>query len=236
MSKRLSQSINSTNHLYLLRHGENPANISKEFSSRKIDYPLTEKGVLQAQQTADYFADKELQAVFSSPLKRAAQTAGIIAEPLGLEVVLMEAFREIGVGSLEGRPATTADWALHERIMNDWFDGQNEAAFPDGENYADLWARMRTGLSAATAGRSGQQILVVGHGGILTVTLKDLCPDLDIAWLRTTHWDNCAFAEIDLACDQDDQLKGRLLSWNNHDHLHGAAAELVAGVPREEGG
>ena len=224
-----------TNRLYLLRHGENPANLSKEFSSRLVDHPLTEKGVLQAEQTADYFAGKKLHAVYSSPLKRATQTAGIIAGRLGLEVVVTEAFREIDVGSLEGRPATAADWAFHEQVMNDWADGRHEVAFPGGDNYGDLWARTQRGLMEATAGRSGQNILVVGHGGIFTIMLKDLCPDIDVAWLRTTHWDNCAFAEIELRRDQGDRLEGRLLSWNNHDHLHGAAAELVPGVPREEG-
>ena len=235
MPEPFSETPSTRNRLFLLRHGENPANISKEFSNRQVDHPLTEKGVLQAEQTADHFADQGLQAVYSSPLKRAAQTAGIIAARPGLEVVVMEAFREIDVGSLEGRPATAADWALHARIMNDWFDGKNEATFPEGENYDDLWARMQAGLLAATAGRSGQAILVVGHGGILTVTLKDLCPDLDVEWLRATHWDNCAFAEIELGRDQDGRLEGRLLTWNSHDYLHGAAAELVPGVPQEEG-
>jgi broad specificity phosphatase PhoE len=236
MPDESSQGNNAANRLYLLRHGENPANLSKEFSSRQVDYLLTEKGMLQARQTADFLAGKELQAVYSSPLKRAWQTAGIIAGRLSLEVVVMEAFREIDVGSLEGRRATAADWALHARIMDDWFDGRNEAAFPGGESYDDLWARMKAGLMAATAGRSGQRILVVSHGGILTVTLKDLCPDLDVDWLRTTHWDNCAIAEIDLARDQDGRLEGRLLTWNDHDHLHGTAAELVPGVPRDEEG
>lgn len=219
--------------LYLLRHGENPANLSKEFSNRLVDHLLTEKGVLQAEQTADYFAGQDLAAIYSSPLKRAVQTAGIIAARPGLQVIEAEAFREIDVGSLEGRPATAADWALHAQIMNDWFDGKNDSAFPDGENYNDLWARIQAGLLAATAGRSSQAILVVGHGGILTVTLKDLCPDLDTDWLRTTHWDNCAFAEVELE-RQDGGLYGRLLAWNQHDHLHGEAAELVPGVPQEE--
>ena len=42
------------NLVYLVRHGENPANLLKQFSYRKVDYPLTEKGVLQAEQTAAY--------------------------------------------------------------------------------------------------------------------------------------------------------------------------------------
>ena len=147
----------------------------------------------------------------------------------------MEAFREIDVGSLEGRPATPADWALHAQMMAAWYDGNHAAAFPDGENYDEIWLRMNDGLLAATAGRADQKILVVGHGGILTVTLKDLCPDLNVEWLRTTHWDNCAFAKVDLS-RQNGCLLGRLLAWNHHDHLHGEAAKLVPGVPQDEGG
>jgi probable phosphoglycerate mutase len=234
MSDTTSQNHTKTNRLYLLRHGENPANLTKVFSSRLVDQSLTEKGVLQAEQTADYFADQGLDAVYSSPLKRAAQTAGIIADRLGLEATILEAFREIDVGSLEGRPATAADWAFHAQMMQAWFDGRHAAAFPEGESYDDLWARVNDGLLVATDGRSGHKILVVGHGGIMTITLKDLCPDLDVAWLRTTLWDNCAFAEVDLA-RQDGRLHGRLVSWNQHHHLHGAAADLVPGVPQDEG-
>lgn len=230
MSSTSSSGPSATNRLYLLRHGENPANLSKDFSNHLVDHPLTEKGVLQSEQTADYFAAQSLDAVYASPLKRAAQTAGIIASRLGLDFTVMEAFREIDVGSLEGRPATPADWALHAQIMSDWFDGKNDTAFPEGENYDGLWARMRAGLLAATDDRSDQKILVVGHGGIMTVCLKDLCPEIDVAWLRTTHWDNCAFAEVALE-RRGDQLAGRLLAWNQHDHLHGAAAELIPGVP-----
>lgn len=221
------------NQLFLLRHGENPANLNQEFSNRQVDHPLTKKGVLQAEQTADYFAKQGLDAAYSSPLKRAVQTAEIIASRCNLDVTILEAFREIDVGSLEGRPATAADWAFHAQIMNDWFDGKNDAAFPDGENYDDLWARMQNGLLAATDGRTGQKILVVGHGGIMSACLKDLCPGIDVEWLRTTLWDNCAFAEIALA-RQDDKLDGRLVTWNYHDHLRGAAAELVPGVPQDK--
>jgi len=233
MPELTSESTATRNQLFLLRHGENPANLSKEFSNRQVDHPLTEKGVLQAEQTADYFVEHGLDAVYSSPLKRAVQTAEIIANRYNLDVTVMEAFREIDVGSLEGRPATPADWALHAQIMNAWFDGENDAAFPDGESYDDLWTRMRSGLLRAAAGRSDQKFLVVGHGGIMTVCLKDLCRDLDVEWLRTTHWDNCAFAEIKLE-RQGDQLDGQLVTWNQHDHLHGLAAELVPGVPQDE--
>jgi broad specificity phosphatase PhoE len=223
--------------LFLVRHGENPANIDKVFSSKLVDQSLTAKGLLQAGQTAAHFRNLNInkagwtgQAVFSSPLRRAFETASIIAESLNLEVVIQESFREIDVGALEQRPATQADWDFHQKVMDDWFSGHKEARFPEGEDYTDLWARMERGLVKVTKGRSGQNIIIVGHGGILSATMMDLCPGIDIDWLRKTRWDNCAITEIDLRMENG-RPEGRLVSWNGTDHLSGAASELIPGVP-----
>jgi broad specificity phosphatase PhoE len=225
--------------LYLVRHGENPANISKVFSSRLVDQPLTAKGALQARQTAAYFDGLGISrdswvrhSVFSSPLRRATETAEIIAGKLGLGVVVMENFREIEVGSLEESQATAADWSFYRQVANDWYDGRNESTFPEGENYDDLWTRIEAGLLEITENAEGQNIIVVGHGGIMTTTLKDLCPDLDVNWLRNALWDNCGVSEIELN-RQGDGLHGRLINWNSHAHLTGEAADLIPGVPQE---
>ena len=86
--------------LYLVRHGENPANVTKRFSFRAVDEGLTGKGILQAQQTADFFRSLAHsregwlgQMVVASPLKRAIETATIIANELELGVSVKEAFR-----------------------------------------------------------------------------------------------------------------------------------------------
>ncbi|MEL7644621.1 MAG: histidine phosphatase family protein, partial [bacterium] len=60
------------------RHGENHANLIKQLSSKLVDYPLTEKGILQAQQTGEALAGRGIKALFCSPLKRAKQTAEIV--------------------------------------------------------------------------------------------------------------------------------------------------------------
>jgi broad specificity phosphatase PhoE len=226
------------NRLYLVRHGENPANISKVFSSRIVDQSLTSKGVLQAQQTAarfkqlDISKEKWARTVYSSPLRRAIETAEIIAKSLDVEVRVMEEFREIGVGILEERQATKSDWVFHEQVMGDWFEGKSETGFPGGENYLDLWTRMRTGLLEITLGLSDKNIIVVGHGGIMSVTMKDLCPEVEASFLQTFKWDNCAITEVDLQ-RTGDRIYGRLVKWNDHSHLEGEAAELVPGVPTD---
>lgn len=220
------------NRVYLVRHGENPANITKEFSSRHVDYPLTAKGVLQAEQTADYLRDKGIHAVYSSPLRRAVQTAEIVAGRLGLGVDVLDAFREIDVGELELRPPSAEAWAYHNEVLLGWLNGQVERAFPGGDNYLTLCARMRKGLDEATRGRRGQNIVVVGHGGIFTVTMKDLCPGVDMRWLLTRLQHNCAISELLLRrCGR--RLVGQVVRWGFHEHLHGEAADLVPGVPRQ---
>ena len=68
--------------IYWVRHGENKANITKEFSYKYVDYSLTPKGIQQAQQTARFFRNKNIQTIYTSPLKRAVETAEIIARAL----------------------------------------------------------------------------------------------------------------------------------------------------------
>src|SRR5450432_900586 len=152
------------NTIYLVRHAENVANLTKEFSHKLVDYSLTAKGILQAQQTAEYFRDKYIDEIYSSPLKRARETAAIIAEEDHLPVTIVEQFREVNVGSLEGRPPNAENWALHERILQDWKTGKHETTFPDGENYTQLLARMRSGLREISANKHNQRIVVVAHG------------------------------------------------------------------------
>src|SRR5438046_2904114 len=94
----------TTNTLYLIRHGENPANLTKEFSYKLVDYSLTTKGRVQAEQTALFFRDKHIDEIYSSPLRRAKETADIISEELHVPVTVMEQFREINIGDLEGKP------------------------------------------------------------------------------------------------------------------------------------
>src|SRR5438105_194796 len=151
-----------TNTLYLVRHGENPANLKREFSYRKVDYPLTERGVQQAEQTAAYFAalpdGRPIDVIFSSPLKRALQTAEIIGAATGHTVSVIEEFREINCGDYDGAPPTQAMWDHHDQILARWRDGDHDVRFPGGEDYHTLLARVRVGLAQVVAGRAGQRI------------------------------------------------------------------------------
>jgi len=215
------------NTLYLVRHGENRANITKEFSCRTVDYSLTPKGVLQAQQTAAFFRDKSIHEIYASPLKRARETAEIIAEALNLDVVVVENFREVDVGVLEGQPPTAELWARHDRIIDDWYGARPDAAFEGGEDYWALLARMKAGLRRILDRKHGRNVVIVGHGGIFTFTLKDICRNVDVEALRHGENHNCSITEIAIRSHAE-TLEAELRSWAACAHLSGSAAELIS--------
>ena len=218
------------NRLYWVRHGESVVNLTKQFSYRLVDLPLTPKGVLQAQQTAEWFLDKRITAIYCSPLMRAAETAGIIGQRIGLPVAPMEEFREVNVGDLEKRTPNAADWVFNMNVMKAWFRGDVKVAFPGGEDYLTLVERFRSGFQSIMDHHSEANLLVVGHGGSFALTLKDLCPQVDIDWLRKQEVENCSITEIRLEC-LDGRVQGELVSWARNDHLRGRAAEIVSGMP-----
>ncbi len=212
------------NTLYLVRHGENPANLKREFSYKKVDYSLTPLGVRQAEQTAAYFASlpagQRIDAIYSSPLKRAAETAEIIGAATGHAVTTIEEFREINCGDFDGTPPTEAMWRHHDQILRRWRDGDHDVTFPGGADYHTLLARVRVGLEQAVAGRSGQRIVVVAHGGIVGASLKDVCRDLDHELIWTVPNRNCAITELDLHAEGDNLTAyGVLKRWASCDHL-----------------
>lgn len=219
----------NANTVFLIRHGENLANLTLEFSHRKVDYSLTEKGILQARQTADALVGQNIDEIYSSPLKRALETAQIIAEPLGLPVQVVEAFREVNVGDLEGQKPTRALWKQHDAVVAAWQNGHPEASFPGGEDYPSLLGRVRSGLEVVLAGKHGRRIVIVGHGGILTFSLRDLCVDLDPAVLQL-GMPNCAITELRGGL-VDGTVRLHLVRFADIAHLHGDAARLALGAP-----
>jgi probable phosphoglycerate mutase len=211
--------------IYYVRHGESEVNLTKEFSYKLLDYPLTKKGRLQAQQTAEYFRNKSIQCIFSSPLKRAMETAKIIAKQLNLKIILVENFREINVGSLEQNGFSEENWKKYFEIKNEWLKGNLKISFPEGENYVQVLERMKKGFSKVLDYNYTDSI-IVGHGGILVATIKDISTGFDITELSSG---NCSITR--LAIEQEKDLKIRVFSWSTTFHLSGEAADLVPGVP-----
>ena len=218
------------NRIYFVRHGEGVDNVERKFSCRKTDRPLTERGRLQAQETGEYLAGKAVDAVYCSAMKRAHETAQVIAARLGMEPHVLEEFREVNIGDLDGTDFSAEGWKTYHRVVGGWFAGDKRAAFPGGEDYVTAWERTRRGLEQMLVGRTDQTLVLVGHSGIFTATIREICPDLDTDWLMNAEVYNCAITELEVE-SAGGTLQGRLIGWADYRHLSEAALSRMPGIP-----
>jgi broad specificity phosphatase PhoE len=194
-----------------------------------VDHPLTDKGRLQAQQTAILFENIAIDRIYSSPLIRAKETAAILSQTIKLSVTVIEDFREVNVGSLEDMPPDEAAWSIYRETMRQWLSGNSDARFPGGESRQELLGRFRSGLNQARAD-GGQSILVVGHGGSFTHGVADLCGIQDLKSFFSRDSQNCSVSELVIG-NNSDLAPAELIRWGDTTHLSGPAAQLVEGIP-----
>jgi broad specificity phosphatase PhoE len=218
------------NRIYFVRHGEGQDNVARKFSSTWMDHPLTERGRLQAKQTGEYLAGLSVDGIFCSPMKRAHETAQIIARRLNMEPTVLEDLREINVGDLEGRDFNDENWGIYHAVTNQWYAGKPHASFPRGEDYVTVWERTRRAYLLVLRNREKDSFVIVGHGGIFIATLKELIPGLEISWLQNAVYYNCAITELEVEI-VDGQLKGRIIRWSDHHYLSGDALTTMAAIP-----
>ena len=134
--------------LYLVRHGETVDNAS-QLMQGQTQGRLNETGVGQARQLRDELAATHFDAVVASDLKRAVDTARILAEPHGLEVETTELLRERDWGSFTGR----------------YIPSLKGEGWPDDiEALDDLLARAGRFLDYIRIRYAGKTVLAVGHG------------------------------------------------------------------------
>ncbi|MCL5427899.1 MAG: histidine phosphatase family protein [Candidatus Marsarchaeota archaeon] len=102
--------------IVLVRHGQSQANVEGILSDELEKSPLTPLGREQAGRTAKELKKLRLDALVSSPVLRARQTAGIIGEETGLEVRIDDRLRETGMGSNNGAAANGGMWKFKKGV------------------------------------------------------------------------------------------------------------------------
>jgi broad specificity phosphatase PhoE len=127
-----------------------------------VDRPLTDLGREQANALARELAATALQGIYSSPLRRALETAAVVAGGRELEVVADDGLREVDVGSWAG--LTRAE--VEERYPGEfrrWVAGGD--GWEDGETYQQMSARVLASVVRIADAHEDGAILVVSHGG-----------------------------------------------------------------------
>lgn len=123
---------------YVFRHGETDLNKMNCWQGSGIDYDLNETGVFQGERLARKLKDKNLQVIFSSPLKRAKHTADIVGGYLDIPIIVEKDLRECFYGDAEGRPIE--EFASY---VDDWKNPEKmDASLPNGENKGEALQRV----------------------------------------------------------------------------------------------
>ncbi len=150
--------------IHIIRHGETDWNRARRFQGQ-TDVPLNQTGMMQARLVADVLRNEPLQAVVSSDLVRALDTAQVIAERHGLQVQKDTGLREMSFGEWEGLShddLRSGKWAdLFSRYRKD-----SLAHRPPGAEHPDeALQRVRQSLQRILTHRVEGTVVLVAHGG-----------------------------------------------------------------------
>ena len=173
--------------LILVRHGETQWNAEEIFRGR-ADIPLSETGLRQAELLADYLADMEIEAVYSSPLQRAYKTAEAIASRHGITVRLEPGLLDLDFGEWEGKTWQRVQEEYQE-LAGQWLAAPEKIRFPAGEGLDDVKQRAVQVVNNAIAIHRGTVVLV-SHRVVLKVLICYLL-GLDNSHFWNIRLDTC---------------------------------------------
>ena len=165
--------------IYLARHGETDDN-ARRVVQGSIDTPLNDRGREQARDLALRARAVRTVTVWTSHLRRASETAEIVADVLHTEVHVDERLAESRRGSWEGRSLDEIEKSEPD-AWEAWKRGGADFRFPGGESLAEHQARVLAALEDVR--NSPSPALVVSHGGTVRCALCAADPDgLDAFW------------------------------------------------------
>jgi glucosyl-3-phosphoglycerate phosphatase len=182
--------------IILWRHGRTEWNIVNRFQGQ-ADIPLDQVGYAQAVRAADVLARYQPSGLYSSDLSRCYQTAEMLAQRTGLEIITDKRLREIHVGSWEGLlgdEIKAADPKLARRLVA----GEDVRRSPTGESPSEVAERMAEVLhEIAKTAEDHSTVVVVTHGLAGRV---GACRFVELPfehWRRFGALSNCAWVSID---------------------------------------
>jgi probable phosphomutase (TIGR03848 family) len=156
--------------LLLIRHGENDFLKKGRLPGRLPGIHLNARGLEQAAALAESLGKMSIQAVYSSPLERAAETAQPLAEALGLEVQPRPGLLDGDVGSWQGKSLKSLGrkpiWKLVQR-------SPSLVRFPEGESFLEVQARIVGDLQEiCTAHKPKDLLAVVFHADPIKLAIS----------------------------------------------------------------
>ena len=183
--------------LLLLRHGQILANREGRWHG-STDSALTLKGRRQVKRTARYIAGAAptLEAIYTSPLQRCRDTAGVVARRLKMNCIVEEGLREYAIGEWENM--RFKQLAEEHRFFETTRDDHDYAP-PGGESLKEVAGRIVSAIRVINERHEGEaQVLLVGHGAAMAVALGSLLDENPGEWTNYPLA-NCSLPELVLS-------------------------------------
>ncbi|HHW62286.1 MAG TPA: alpha-ribazole phosphatase [Syntrophomonadaceae bacterium] len=180
--------------MILLRHGQTDWNAWQKYQGQ-TDIPLNDIGRKQAAEAAHYLKEyEEVQAIYCSDLIRAHETAAIIGQKLGREIIPDRRLREVDFGRWEGMSYSEV-YARYPQEFDAWFNNTRRFIIPGGESFQQLQDRVLAAIEDIYQGPH-ETVLIVTHGGVIKAILDHIDEKTDL-WDRAVDTAAMRVVEID---------------------------------------
>jgi len=180
--------------ILLIRHGETAGNREGLFRGHK-DFPLNENGIRQAKALAQELACRQIDAIYSSPLSRAMETARPLAEPRGLPVMEEPGFLDLHFGDWEGRSKEEVAQEQPE-LWKIWMSQPERLRREGAETLAEMQERSYGALQRLVGEQRGKTIAVVSHRAVLKALIAR-CLDIREPYFWKIHLDTASYSLLE---------------------------------------
>jgi broad specificity phosphatase PhoE len=195
--------------LILARHGETAWNVEKVFRGR-ADVDLDDMGVKQAELLGKYLSTWGLDAIYSSPLRRALDTAKTVARYQKVAVRIAEGLKDFDYGEWQSLPEQEVK-RLYPALLNEWHNSPHNVRIPGGESLEDVTKRAGEVVHGIVSEHQGN-VLVVLHRVVIKVLICHLL-GLDNSHFWNIRQDICGITVFDY-------VDGRFVLTRHNDTSH----------------
>lgn len=209
--------------LLLIRHGQSQANLDKRFAGH-VDVPLTDLGRQQGKLTAEFLKNEKIDAVYSSMLTRAYDTACFTAQKHGLSVIKDAGVNEINGGDWENLTYPEIEKKFPQMI-HIWRTNIGRTRCENGEAVSEVAERVYSAMENIAKKHPGQTVVIGCHGmAIRAFCLKVWGYSLDEMHEKIAWASNASVTYVDY-----ENGKFTVIKYSEDQHLanKGAKTELV---------
>lgn len=198
--------------VFLVRHGETEWNRLGKFQGCK-DINLSKEGIVQASYLSKKF-NNNFDFIYTSPLKRALQTAEVISANKEIKPIIINELREINFGEWEGLTLKEISNNFPKEF-NNWRNDKIEAPMCGGDlSLKNASRRAKNAITEIVDKHKEKKILIVAHGGIIKAGLIGLF-EWDMTMYHKINLGNTAICEINF----DLSLNPTIVKINDTSHL-----------------